>query len=160
MKKLKSLIIFSFIALLAFGFAPDKDDFFQKEAPFTIIEKSYFYYVSGKKATNGFKIQLVGTYDSRNLNFSAIYFHNRELKVVPNVHLDKFTLVGGYTTLVSKDILVDEIALNDEVAKESSGDDIPFELEDDEAVIVYQINGRYHYYKVSGIKKMETVYYP
>ena len=32
MKKLKSLIIFSFIAFLAFGFAPDKDDFFQKES--------------------------------------------------------------------------------------------------------------------------------
>lgn len=160
MKKFKNIIIFSLIAILAFGFSPDREYFFQKEAPFTIIEKSYFYYVSGKKATNGFKIKLVGTYDSRNLNFTAIYFHNRELKVVPNVNIDKFTLVGGYTTFVSKDVLVEEIATNNDVVKESSSDDIPFELEEDEAVIVYQINGRYYYYKVSDIEKLETVFYP
>lgn len=160
MKNLKNNIIFLVISLLFFGFSPDKNDFFQKEAPFKIVEQSYFYYVSGKKATNGFKIQIVGTYESRNLAFTTIYFHNRELKVTPSFHLDKFTLVGGYTTLVSEHILVDEIKIEGEATKESNSDDIPFDLKDDEAVIVYQINGKNFYYKVSGIKKLETVYYP
>ena len=160
MKKLKNFIIFTFITLLFLGFSSNKNPIFQKEAPFKIVEKSYFYYVSGKKSTNGFKIQLVGTYESRNLEFTTIYFHNRELKVVPNVHIDKFTLVGGYTTLIAEDILVDEIRLDGETTQKDNSDDIPFELKDDEAVIVYQINGRNYYYKVSDIEKLETVYYP
>jgi hypothetical protein len=159
MTNLKNVTLFLFIALLSFGFAPHQNDFSQKKVPFIIVEKSYFYYVSGKKATNGFKIQIVGTYDTTNLEFTTIYFQNRELKIIPNFHLDKFTLVGGYTTLSSKDILVDEIALNNEVAKKDSND-IPFELEDDQAVLVYQINGKDFYYKISDIEKLETVYYP
>ncbi len=159
MTNLKNVTLFLFIALFSFGFTPNEYDFSQKKAPFTIVEKSYFYYVSGKKATNGFKIQIVGTFETTNLEFTTIYFQNRELKVVPNFHLNKFTLVGGYTTLSSKDILVDEITLNNKVAKKSS-DDIPFELEDDQAVLVYQINGKDFYYKLSGIERLETVYYP
>lgn len=160
MKKLNNFIIFTFVVLLFLGFSSHKNPIFQKKAPFTIVEKSYFYYVSGKKGTNGFKIKLVGLYESRNLAFSSIYFHNRELKVVPNVHIDKFTLVGGYTTLITEDILVDEIRLDGETTQKDKSDDIPFELKEDEAVIVYQINGRDYYYKVSDIEKLETVYYP
>ena len=159
MTNLKNSTLFLFVALVFFGFAIHQNVYSQKEAPFTIVEKSYFYYVSGKKATNGFKIQIVGTFDTTNLEFTTIYFQNRELKVVPNFHLDKFTIVGGYTTLSSKDILVDEIAISSDVAKKD-GDDIPFELEDDQAVLVYQINGKDFYYKISDIKKLETVYYP
>jgi len=160
MKKLKNYSILLFLTLLFLGFAPNKSVFFQKKIPFKIIEKSYFYYVSGKKATNGFKIQIVGTFETTNLDFNTIYFHNRELKVVPNIYNNKFTLTGGYTTLVTEDILVDEIRLDGETTKKDNSDDIPFELKDDEAVIVYQINGRDYYYKVSDIEKRETIYYP
>ena len=54
---------------------------------------------------------------------------------------------------------MEEIATNNEVAKKDS-DGIPFELEDDQAVLVYQINGKDFYYKISDIEKLETVYYP
>lgn len=159
MTNLKNLTLFVIIALLFFGFAPHQNDFSQKKVPFTIVEKTYFYYVSGKKATNGFKIKIVGTFETTNLEFTTIYFQNRELKVVPNFHLNKFTLIGGYTTLTNKDILVDEIALNNQT-KQKNSDDIPFELEDDQAVLVYQINGKDFYYKISEIEKLDTVYYP
>ena len=159
MTNLKNSTLFILVALIFFGFAIHQNVYSQKKAPFTIVEKSYFYYVSGKKATNGFKIQIIGTFDTTNLEFTTIYFQNRELKIVPNFHLEKFTIVGGYTTLSSNDVLVDEIAISGEVAK-NDGDDIPFELEDDQAVLVYQINGKDFYYKISDIKKLETVYYP
>jgi hypothetical protein len=48
MKKLKNWIIFTSIIFFFLGFAPNKNPVLQKEAPFTIVEKSYFYYVSGK----------------------------------------------------------------------------------------------------------------
>ncbi|MCK5638756.1 MAG: hypothetical protein KAH67_08595, partial [Flavobacteriaceae bacterium] len=37
---------------------------------------------------------------------------------------------------------------------------IPFDLQKDEAIIVYAISGEEKYYKVKGIKQIETVYYP
>lgn len=159
MTNLKNITLFVIIALFFFGFTPHKNDFSQKKVPFTIVGKTYFYYVSGKKATNGFKIKIVGTSESTNLEFNTIYFQNKALKVVPNFHLNKFTLIGGYTTLSNKDILVDEIALNNQT-EQKTNDDIPFELEDDQAVLVYQINGKDFYYKISGIEKLDTVYYP
>jgi len=152
--------ILLFIAVLLVSFAPYKGVFFQKKTPFTIIEKSYFYWVGGKKGTNGFKIQIVGTFNTTNLEFNTIYFQNRELKVVPNIHLDKFTLVGGYTTFNDEDILANDVKSNDDNSKKSSSDDIPFELEKDEAVLVYSISGRNHYYKISDIEQKETIYYP
>lgn len=156
----KKAAIFSFMAILLISFAPYERVSFQKKAPFTIIEKSYFYWVGGVKGTNGFKIQIVGTFNTTNLQFSTIYFQNRELKVVPNIHLDKFTLVGGYTTFNDKDILADDAKVNDDNSKNSSGDEIPFELEKDEAVLVYSISGRNHYYKIKDIEQKETIYYP
>ena len=156
----KKVGIFLFIAVLLVSFAPYEKVSFQKKTPFTIIEKSYFYWVGGKKGTNGFKIQIVGTFNTTNLDFNTIYFHNRELKVVPNIHLDKFTLVGGYTTFNDENILADDIQLNDDNSKENSSDDIPFELEKDEAVLVYSISGRKHYYKIKDIEQKETIYYP
>jgi hypothetical protein len=62
--------------------------------------------------------------------------------------------------LITEDILVDEIRRDGDAKQKDTSDDIPFELKDDEAVIVYQINGRDYYYKVSNIEKKETIYYP
>ena len=159
MKFIKQVVIFSVIVSFLMAFTLERNIISQKKAPFKINEKSYFYWVGGKKATNGFKIQLVGTFETRNLEFSTIYFHNRELKVVPQISTNGFTLVGGYTILNTKDVLAEEYNQN-ELNKENDSSDIPFELDEDEAVIVYQINGKDFYYKVKDIKKLETVFYP
>lgn len=37
---------------------------------------------------------------------------------------------------------------------------IPFELEDDEAVLLYSVNGLDSYHKITGLKELETVYRP
>lgn len=159
MKFIKKVVIFSVIALFLMAFTMEYNVNNQKKVPFEINEKSYFYWVGGKKGSNGFKIQITGTFETRNLEFSTIYFHNRELKVVPRISTNGFTLEGGYTILNTEDILAEEYSQNEQ-NKENDSTDIPFELEDNEAVIVYQINGKDFYYKVKDIKKLETVFYP
>jgi hypothetical protein len=37
---------------------------------------------------------------------------------------------------------------------------IPFDLNDDEAVLLYSINGQESYHKITGIKQADTVYRP
>jgi hypothetical protein len=140
------------------GFAPIETNL-QKKVPFTIVKKSYFYWVGGKKGTNGFKIQIVGTFNTTNLDFHTIYFQNKELKVVPIYQNEKFTIEGGFTTLNTEDILAEELSQNNNDTPKDDSIDIPFELENDQAVLVYSINGKTFYYKISDIPKLETVYY-
>jgi hypothetical protein len=140
------------------GFAPTETNL-QKKVPFTIVKKSYFYWVGGKKGTNGFKIQIVGTFNTTNLDFHTIYFQNKELKVVPIYQNEKFTIEGGFTTLNTEDILAEELSQNNNDTPKDDSIDIPFELENDQAVLVYSINGKTFYYKISDIPKLETVYY-
>ena len=156
---LKNAVFYSLVLILVISFAPVKTNF-QKKVPFDIVEKSYFYWIGGKKGTNGFKIQIVGTHNTTNLNFNTIYFQNRELKVTPVFQNEKFTVVGGYTTLNTEDILADEFSQNNNDTPKNNSNDIPFELENDQAVLVYSINGKTFYYKISDIPKLETVYYP
>lgn len=159
MKLLKRICIFAVVLPFVMAHSTDKNIDDQNNIPFKITDKSYFYWIAGKKASNGIKIQIAGTFETRNLEFSTIYFHNREIKVVPQISVNGFTIVGGYTILNSEGILDEEYSQNTS-KKESTSSDIPFELEENEAVLVYQINGKNFYYKIKDIKKLETVFYP
>jgi hypothetical protein len=41
-----------------------------------------------------------------------------------------------------------------------SKSNIPFDLQNDEAVVMYSVNGQESYHKISGIEKIETVSRP
>lgn len=156
MKVIQKLGIFSIIFILFLSFSQCKSQDVKEKVPFTIIEKTYFYWVGGKKGTNGLNIKIVGNFNTTNLDFTTIYFQNREYKVVPQFSADKFTLIGSYSVLNTKEILAEQDIEN----KTSEGNEkILSELENDEAIIVYAINGKNYYYKINGVKKLETVYY-
>ncbi len=157
MKIIKKLSAVSVVFLLFMSFSQCKTQAVENEIPFTIIEKTYFYWVSGKKGTNGINIKIIGNFNTTNLGFSLIYFQNREYKIVPQFSTNKFTLVGSYSVLNTSEVLFEKADEN-EVPKKNSN--IPFELEKDEAIIVYNINGKNTYYKIEGVKKMETIYQP
>ena len=157
MKAIQKLGILSVVFLLILSFSQCKTQAVENEVPFTIMEKSYFYWVSGTKGTNGINIKVVGNFNTTNLGFSAIFFQNREYKIVPRFQSDKFILMGSYSVLNTSEVLFEKEGDN-EVSKKNN--DIPFELEKDEAIIVYSINGKNTYHKINGMKKLETVYQP
>ncbi len=157
MKLLQKFGTISMIFLLIFSLTQCKTQAIENEVPFTIKEKNYFYWAAGKKGTNGVNINIVGEFNTTNLGFTTIYFQNREYKVIPQFNGGKFTLTGSYSILNTKNILMDEEGKSKDVAEVNK---IPFELKNDEALIIYTINGRNHYYKITGVKKMATIYYP
>ena len=161
MKLLKKTSIYFIIVIIFLGFTQCKSQKAVQKAPFTITEKTYFYWVGGKKGSTGVNIKIVGNFDTTNLAFSSIYFQNREYKVVPEFRDKKFILIGRYETLNKKDIIMHQNPAqefgNEPPMTEKK---IPFDLQNDEAIIVYSINGKDFYYKVNGIKQLDTVYYP
>ncbi len=154
-----SIFLLGFMGILSLSQCKTQNT--QDTAPFTITEKTYFNWAGGKKGSNGVNIKLAGTFSTTNLSFSKIYFQNREYGVVPEINGTKFSLVGTYTTLTKRENDMYGNAI-DEYGNEAPKieKNIPFDLQKDEAIIVYAISGEEKYYKVKGIKQIETVYYP
>lgn len=156
-KYIQLLSVFTIIL----SFAQCKTQNTGNEPPFKITEKTYFNWVGGKKGTQGFTVQIKGTFDTTILSFSKIYFQNNELTVVPEIYENTFTLIGSKTYLSDKGLTmsgnpVDEYGNQPPDLKKK----IPFDLQKNEAVIEYSLSGKVFYYKVKNIKQLETVYYP
>ena len=161
MKGLKKTSIYFIIAIMLFGFTQCKSQKIEQEVPFKITEKTYFYWVGGRKGSTGINIKIIGNFDADNVEFTNLYFKEKAYKIVPEFKENGFTIIGSYSKLNKKDLI-----LHQDPAKEFGNEPpiiekkIPYDLQNDEALIVYTIKGKEFYYKVSGVKQLATVYYP
>lgn len=151
------VMLFGFISLI--GCKSQSD--LETSAPFTIEEKMYFYWVGGKQGTEGTTIRIEGSTTSLNLSFSKIYFQNHEYVVVPNYRGEYFILEGTQASFRQPEQVLSGNKYEEygnqppQIEKK-----IPFDLKDDEAIILYSVSGREGYHKVSNIKQLEKVYRP
>ena len=129
--------------------------------PFEIVEKNYFYWVGGKQGTKGTTITFEGKTSSSNISFSKVYFQNHEYDVVPEFTSFGFIIRGNYSKF-RNDNLVYHKDPAEEVGNQPSAPEekIPFDLEADEAVLLYSVNGLEGYHKITGIKKLDKVFMP
>ncbi|MDH3322437.1 MAG: hypothetical protein OEM04_05555 [Flavobacteriaceae bacterium] len=162
MKNMLKLSIAAVLLVLPlFGLIQCKAQKTPAKAPFEITEKTYFYVVGGKEGSSGTNIKVVGTSKTRDLIFSAIFFQNHEYKIVPEFKGEVFVLQGSHTVTKRKDFNMVEDAraeYGNEAPKFEKK--IPFELTKNEAVLVYRINGKEYFHKITHIKQLDTVYYP
>lgn len=132
-----------------------------QDTPFSIEEKYYYHWVGGKQGTKGTTIEIGGSIETLNISFSKIYFQNHEYEVVPDINNLYFRLVGNRTEFRNQDKVMSSNPA-DEYGNQApkTGATFPFDLKDDEAVIMYTLSGREGFLKVTGIKQMDTVYKP
>lgn len=131
------------------------------KAPFAITENTYFYWVDEAKGTNGTTIKIVGNTHTTNLEFPKIYFQNNEYQIVPRISGNEFTLIGNISAIANENITMHSDP-KQEFGNQpiSSTKKIPFDLEQNEAILVYAINGEDFYYKISDIKELPRIIYP
>jgi len=133
----------------------------ETSAPFNIVEKNYFYWIGGKQGTQGTTITLEGQTTSSNISFSKVYFQNHEYDVSPEYNSYGFTIQGNFSKFRER-----ENVMHKDPAQEFGNKPpvqekkIPFDLEDDEAVLLYSVNGLEGYHKITGIKQLDKVYMP
>lgn len=160
---MKSPVFLSLVVFLGLSFAlfSCKTQQRQTKAPFSIGERTYFYWVEGKEGGKGTTIRLKGTSSTTNLSISKIFFQDHEYEVVPEIRGLDFVLTGSYIASYDKERTMSSESL-DEYGNQAPPlqKKIPFELQDDEAVIQYSVNGAEAFLKVTGIKKLDTVYRP
>lgn len=161
MKRLKYLIVLFLVVTASLSFTQCKTQNIDKKIPFSISEKTYFYWVGGKKGTNGTNIKIVGSYITTNVSFSKIYFQNHEYTLVTELNDEGFILSGNYSEFRKNDINMHQNAekeYGNEAPKRENK--IPFDIQNNEAIIVYSINGEEFYHKLTSVKQLDTVYYP
>ncbi len=158
---MKSFKIYLFSIVLSVIFVGCKSQSLDTTVPFEIVEKSYFYWIGGKQGTEGTTIVLKGKTSSMNIAFSKIFFQNREYSVVPEFNSYGFTIKGNFSKFRSRDLVMDKdpAAEYGNTAPDQEKK-IPFDLEDDEAILQYTVSGLEGYHKISGIKQLEKVYMP
>ena len=76
MKAIKSIYVSLTVIILSVIVIGCKSQSLETSAPFSIHEKTYFYWTGGKQGTEGTTIRLVGRTKSMNVSFSKLYFQD------------------------------------------------------------------------------------
>jgi len=161
MKVFKSIYVQLTITILSVIVIGCKSQNLETTAPFDIDEKTYFYWVVGKQGTEGTTIRLAGHTQTLNISFSKLYFQNHEYSIVPQFNNEGFIIEGTFSKFRKKEMVMhrDPAAeYGNEVPKMEKK--IPFDLENDEAILLYSVNGLEGYHKIKGINQLDKVYRP
>ena len=151
MKALKTLLILS-ITLCLSGCSTVK---LTETAPFKVTGATYHSWAGGQPGVKGINV-IVGVEYNSDILFKNIYFQNRKVQITTETKNNKKYIVGNINTSTRSE----ETIIKKETKEKVSKNDFPFELENDQAVLAYEIKGKMYYYKVANIQKTKTVFYP
>ena len=163
MKSIKLLLLIC----IAVSFSQCSTVKLTETAPFKVTGATYHNWVGGQPGVSGTNL-IIGVNDDTNITFKKIYFHNKSVDVSVEERNDKkyvianintsaeMILVTRTTTTVNGGVVMSDKRNKPKIKRET----IPFNLESNEAVISYISGKKTYYYKVSKVKKTDTIYYP
>ena len=129
---------------------------FDKTTPFKIHSSTYYNSVTSLQNNANSNIYI--RYTSKdNINFDSLYFRKNKIKVETKYIRGEKYVFGEF----QKKKLVRDITLDANPIKELNNtihkiDKYPFDLEDDEAVLTYQLKGKTKYFKIKDIHKRDS----
>ena len=157
----KIVVVPLFIVLMSFSQCDGSK--FDKKAPILFLDIYVQDWVGGRPGSSGTIITLITEGTSKKIVFDSIYFHKKAIKLESQLYEGKLTLTGNFIKKSPQDR---DIIMSSDQKKEFGNKPpvfekkIPFELTENEAIISYFIKGKKHYYKLTKLKKIKTLYYP
>jgi len=148
-------VIYLFFVL---GFMTCKSVKTDSNPPFTITGATYNYWVGGQPGVSGTRVIINYTSDQE-VTFDKIYFQKKEGTVENYLRDEKTFIIGRINTSTPRG----DMTLDIDPKKEMNNklpEKIPFDLKENEAVIIYTYKGESHHYKVKNIKKTKSDFYP
>ena len=165
MKSIKKIIAFSCISLLLFSFSncgsgntETSTFFFEQNPPFSVEEASYQQWTAGTpEGGSGVNVFINFSDIQEGVVFKEIYFNNMKTEVVmsPTVRVQ---YVGYFKNEPKRDVIMDSNPINE--AANTPPKKIPFQLNDDDAVISYEFNGEMGYFKIENLEQKKMLAYP
>jgi hypothetical protein len=161
MKKIKRLFLIPISAIIIMSFSQCSSAQFDKKAPVTITDAFYKNWVGGIPGVKGVLITIKAKVPETDIIFDSIYFNNKMVKLKSQLQNDELILTGNFTVSSKTDHIIMHADPKEEFGNKppNISNKIPFELQDNEAVISYFIKSKKRYYKLSNIKKENTSYY-
>jgi hypothetical protein len=160
---LKKISKLSSLAIILFGLSgcaggKEMSYTFEQIPPFTLGEVFYQDWVAGVKGGgSGTHVHITIDSYTDDVVIMDIYFGNRKTKAQNSPqYIDQY--VGYFTNKARPDIIMDG-----DPVKESQNEPpevIPFELEDNEAVLSYLHEGEVKYLKISNMERKPMLAYP
>ncbi|CAM1369521.1 conserved exported hypothetical protein [Tenacibaculum sediminilitoris] len=147
------------ILILSLSFTQCASVKMENNPPFKIGSANYSYITGGVKGSYNSTNLIINFTTKESVNFKNVYFQSRITKAVVEQHGDKQYIAARYKTSSSKaqkDLVLH--ANSKEEYGNTSKENFPFELKENEAVISYSIGEKIHYVKVENIKKEKKVF--
>lgn len=149
MKSIKLLLLIC----VAINFSQCKSMKLTASAPFNVTGATYHSWVGGQPGVSGTNV-IIRVSNDTDITFKKIYFQNKVVDVTTEDRNGKKYVVANISTSTRKEAVIGN---NDSAVKSKP---TPFELSQNEAVVSYISGKKTYYYKVSRIKKTETIFYP
>jgi len=134
---------------------------FDKKAPAKITQSFHQQWVGGVPGSRGTLVTIKLNIPEKDVVFDSIYFNGQTVKLSSNIDENGITLTGNFVSNTKPN----DVIMNADSKKEfgntptKARTDIPFELQQGEAVISYIIKKKTRYYKLTGIKKSKSIFY-
>ncbi len=155
MKILKIISVFTVISTLFFCCSAANTKTmqkFQKNPPFKIISSEVTDWVGGQPGIRGIKVSI--KVDHKNIKLDSLYFRNQKtaLELVANSNPSEY--IGIFITSRGiNDFIIDKDATKEFGNKSKLVQEkIPFKLQDNEAVVSYQEQSKFFFYKIKNLK--------
>ena len=148
--------ILSILAII-YGFSQCASSRLETNPNFEIVSADYMKWNGGQPGVSGINVT-IKLKEKSTIVFDSLYFRKRAAKVE---FKDGSVIIANYNTSKNNNR---NLTLHKDRRKEVGNkipkqNNIPFELNDNEAILSYQINEKTKYFKISEIKKRESESY-
>jgi hypothetical protein len=129
--------------------------------PFKISGATYNYWTGGQPGISGIRV-IINYTTSEEITFDTIYFQKRKGEIDKYKREGKTFIIGRINTSTREknEVIMDADPKKEMNNKPPQGVTIPFDLKENEAMIVYTYKGKKHNFKVTNIKKTASDFYP
>lgn len=132
-----------------------------QEEPPVDLEQAYYTSYTGavKGATSGFNL-FIPLAEGRNIQMDTVYFRGRKA-VVQRDSLNPDLYVATFK-IPSKEAKAPELIMHEDPKMEYGNpvperlEKMPFDMENDEAVVQYTQNGKVKYFKITGLQNRDS----
>jgi hypothetical protein len=151
-----------FLSILAIilGFSQCGTLKLEENPPFKITSAIHTNFHGGQPGVSGMNVKIIYTSDNDVL-FDSIYFSKRVVKLEERKRNNIKMIIGHFNTSTrNRDLVLDADPKKEINNKTPDFKEFPFELEDNEAIISYLLNGKKKYFKIKSIKKGKAAFFP
>ena len=152
---MKKIIPFLIIAMLTSACKVNSGG--TEKAPFKFTKKTYQEYVVPFEGKKGITLHFQGEMTHPNVYFESVFFRDKEIKLSPLFSGNNFEFTADYSIAYEEkdDRQMINTARGEYSNKPPVKSENPFDLKDDEAVILYNVKGKQSYYKISDMQMLE-----